>query len=108
MEYVRQRLHKGVGRGRWKDRFFMLYAVGNGFLNHCGFPQVSWFGRKFETIHTAGGIARTARRVGFSGVRVERQPGLIFFGVSGHKPDPGSPEQPRGPGRSLHHLTAKG
>jgi SAM-dependent methyltransferase len=109
MEYVRQRLNNGVGKGRWKDRVFMLYAIGNGFLNHCGFPQAPWFGGKFETIHTAGGITRTARRIGFLGVHVERRPGLIFFGVSGYKPDPEHPEPPRDAGWSLNHLlTAKG
>jgi SAM-dependent methyltransferase len=104
LEYVRRRLHNGVGRGRWQDGFFMLYAIGNGFLNHCGFPQVSWFGRKFETIHTAAGIIKTARRTGFSGVHVEHRPGLIFFGVSGYKPDPERPQARRNAGLSLNHL----
>ena len=109
MEYVRQRLSNGVGKGRWKDGLFMLYAIANGFLNHCGFSQVSWFGGKFETIHTAGGIARTARRAGFSGVHVERRPGLIFFGVSGFKPGPEHPKASRDASWSLNHLlTAKG
>lgn len=109
LEYVRRRLRNGVGKGRWKDWLFMLYAIANGLLNHCGFPQVSWFGGKFETIHTAAGIARTARKSGFSNVRVERRPGLIFFGVAGHKPDPECPEAQQDPEWSLAHvLTAKG
>jgi len=109
LEYVRRRLQSGVGRGRWKDRMFMLYAIANGLLNHCGLPQLSWFGGKFETIHTAAGIARTARSVGFSGVRVERRSGLIFFGVAGHKPNPERLEAPRDPEWSLVHvMTVKG
>ena len=104
LEYVRQRLRIGVGKGRWKDRLFMLYAIANGLLNHCGFPQLSWFGGKFETIHTAAGIARTARKAGFSTVRVERRSGLIFFAVTGHKLDPECRETPPAPGWSLAHV----
>jgi len=106
MEYVRRRLQNGVGKGRWKDRIFMLYAITNGLLNHCGLPQASWLGGKFETIHTAAGIAKTARRMGFSGVRVERQSELIFFGVTGYKPNPECPEAARDMEWSLAHVRA--
>src|SRR5262249_54439859 len=83
MAYVRERLLKDWREGRWKDVFFMLYVTTNGWLNHCGFPQLPWFGRKFETINTAAGVARTARKTGFSVVRIERGSGLIYFGVAG-------------------------
>lgn len=79
LEYVRWRLRKDVRQRRWKDILFMGYITANGLLNHCGLPQMSWLNGVFETINTASGVVRTAQRIGFHEIRIEHQPGAIFF-----------------------------
>ena len=108
LAYVRQRLLKSLRRGQWKDVLLMLYTAANGFLNHCGLPQIPWLNGKFETINTAAGVERTARKIGFSTVRIERLPGLIFFGVIGRKPDPQCRETAPDPGWSIATIISDG
>jgi len=88
--YVRWRLLKDLRQGQWKDMLFMGYLTVNGLLNHFALPQAPWFRGAFETINTTAGVTRTARQVGFDTIRIEHQPGAIFFGVTGRKPDPQS------------------
>ncbi len=105
LEYVRWRLRKDLHFRRWKDMVFMGYITANGLLNHCGMPQVSWLNGAFETIHTAGGVTKTARQIGFDSIRTEHQPGSIYFGATGRKPDPLARQTPPESAWSLSAVT---
>ncbi len=87
--YVRSRLWMSFRRGNWKDVVFSAYMATNGLLNHLSFPQMeAWWSRmKFETVNTPGGVARTARRQGFTLVSTEYERSRIFFVVTARKPN---------------------
>src|SRR5439155_16432914 len=108
LAYVRERFLDSVRKGRWKDVLFTLYITANGLLNHCGLPQLPWFRGKFETFNTAAGVARTARKIGLSVVHIEQRPDLIFFGVTGRKPNPQCRETPPDPGWALSTVIRMG
>lgn len=86
--YLRQRFRGSLRARNWKDVLFSAYMGVNGLLNHVGLPQMQAFWRRtlFETVNTGGGIARTARRQGFTLISVEHAPKRIFFVVTARKP----------------------
>jgi SAM-dependent methyltransferase len=73
---------------RLKTVLYLGYIALNGVLTHWGLPQLRflWTGR-FETVHTAAGFCRAARRAGFVLLSAEREYRRIFFAVTGRKPD---------------------
>ena len=87
LTYVRRRLVNSLRKALLRDMLFMVYVIANGLLNHRGLEQLRWFRGKFETFNTRAGMTRTAYKIGFTWIRLDRWPTRIFFGVTGRKPD---------------------
>jgi SAM-dependent methyltransferase len=102
--YARRFLWASLVARQWKAALSMVYVIVNGALNHFGFPQIPafWNRRNFETINTASGVAKTARKAGFFLVSVEHQSARIFFAATGRKPNPETDEVLPHPGWSIY------
>jgi ubiquinone/menaquinone biosynthesis C-methylase UbiE len=94
--YWRERLAGSVRACNVKDILFMGYVAINGLLNHFGFQQHRfWLRRKrFETVNTATGVARSARSQGFDQIATESKVDRIFFVMTGRKPNGGDKVMP--------------
>jgi SAM-dependent methyltransferase len=102
--YLARRFRKYILRLRqWKEFSFLAYLAVNGILNHLSLPQIRmpWNRRVFETVHTRGGIYRSARRAGFVFVSVEHTP-RFFFAVTARKPNGQAGEVLPAPGWAIH------
>lgn len=87
--YLRNRFWQSLRAANWKDLVFSVYMGVNGILNHFGLPQMQawWKATLFETVNTPRGVARTARRQGFTLISPEHDPKRIFFVVTARKPN---------------------
>lgn len=88
--YLRNTLAASVSSGRWKNVIFMGYLAVNGLLNHFSLPQtpVWWRRSRFETVNSTSGVAKAARRAGFTMITTEFVADRIFFVVTARKPGP--------------------
>lgn len=86
---LRERLWKSLRRANWKDVIFCGYMAVNGILNRLSLPQTQawWKRERFETVNTPIGVAKTARKAGFSMTCAEYEPSRIFFAFTARKPD---------------------
>jgi ubiquinone/menaquinone biosynthesis C-methylase UbiE len=86
---LRERFCNSLRRGNWKDVIFCIYMAVNGVLNRLSLPQTQawWKRERFETVNMPIGVAKTARKVGFSMTCSEYEPSRIFFAFTARKPD---------------------
>lgn len=107
--YIRDRFRMSLRRANWKDVIFSAYMATNGLLNHLSLPQMKarWSRMKFETVNTPSGVAKTARRCGFTLVSTEYEHSRIFFAVTARKPNSDLSGVLPAPGWSAHCPLAK-
>jgi len=81
VEMYTRRAWRSLSKGRVKDAIYCGYILFNGLLFSCVGKQVK-FGRRMESCQTEFGMRRALGRLGFEGVRLQRDP---FFVAQGSK-----------------------
>lgn len=86
---VRSRFGASLRRRNGKDLLFCAYMALNGVFNHFGLPQFrpGWNRNRFETVNSAHGVCRTARKSGFVLTSAETSVERIFFAFTARKPN---------------------